>query len=123
MDLGALGKTYNDGEIIIKQGETGDCMYVIQSGKVDVIKESEGKEIHLATRGVGDFIGEMALFGREVRMATVRALGTAQVLTVDKKSLLRRIQADPSLAFRIIETMSNRIRELSNEIVQQKSLK
>ena len=121
MSKGDLSKTYNDGDIIIKQGDSGDCMFVIQSGKVDVIKQSKGKEILLATRKEGDFFGEMSLFSREVRSATIRAKGTVVALTVDKRNLLGRIQKDPSLAFRIIETLSRRIRELSEEYANEKS--
>lgn len=120
MSRGDLGKSYEDGDIIIKQGEIGDCMYVIQSGNVDVIKEKEGKEVHLATRREGDFFGEMSLFSREVRSATIKANGEVKALTVDKKNLLTRIQKDPALAFRIIETLSRRIRELSEEYTQEK---
>ena len=115
MDKGALGKLYRDGEIIICQGEVGNCMYVIQEGKVEVLIESDGKEVQIAMRGPGDFVGEMAIFERDVRSATVRAVGSARVLTIDKKNFLRRISEDPSLAFRMVESMSHRIRELSNE--------
>ena len=120
MDKGALGKLYQDGEIIIRQGEVGNCMYVIQEGKVEVLIESDGKEIQVAVREQGDFIGEMAIFERDVRSATVRAVGSARVLTIDKKNFLRRISEDPSLAFRMVESMSHRIRELSNENAQLK---
>jgi len=120
MDTGALGKTYNGGETIVRQGEVGDCMYAIQQGRVEVVQEVQGKEVPLAVRGEGDFFGEMAIFEREVRMATVRAVGDVRVLTVDKRNLLRRIQEDPSLAFRMLETMSRRIRELSEEVGKQK---
>ncbi len=116
MESGALGKEYGDGEIIIREGETGDCMYVIQSGEVEVFKQSSGTEVTLAIRREGDFFGEMALFDREVRRASVRSRGASRILTVDKKSLLRRIQADPSLAFRVIETLSQRIMELSDGV-------
>ena len=120
MDKGALGKLYQDGEIIIRQGEVGHCMYVIQEGKVEVLIESDGREIQVAVREQGDFIGEMAIFERDVRSATVRAVGSARVLTIDKKNFLRRISEDPSLAFRMVESMSHRIRELSNENAQLK---
>lgn len=120
METGALGKVYQDGEVIIRQGEAGDCMYVIQEGQADVVVEDEGKEIHLAVRGEGDFIGEMAIFDRDVRSATVRAKGQARVLTVDKKNFMRRVHEDPSLAFRIVETMSGRIRELDAEVARLK---
>jgi CRP-like cAMP-binding protein len=115
MDTGALGKVYEDGETIIRQGEVGDCMYVIQDGEVEILVESGGGEIPLAVRGEGDFIGEMAIFDRDVRSATVRAKGQVRMLTVDRKNFLRRIHQDPSLAFRIVETMSRRIRELTEE--------
>lgn len=121
METGALGKAFNAGENIFRQGEVGDCMYVIQKGEVEIVQEVEGRQVPLAIRREGDFFGEMAIFGREVRMASVRALGPVRVLTVDKKNLLRRIQEDPSLAFRILETMSHRIRELSDKVSQQKS--
>ena len=120
MDKGALGKIYQDGEIIIHQGDVGRCMYVIQEGKVEVLIESDGQEVQVAVREQGDFIGEMAIFERDVRSATVRAVGSARVLTIDKKNFLRRISEDPSLAFRMVESMSHRIRELSNENVRLK---
>jgi len=115
MDSGALGKVYQDGEIIIQQGEVGNCMYVIQEGKVKVLMEEDGQEVQLAIRSEGDFFGEMAIFERDVRSATIRALGEVRVLTIDKKNFLSRISQDPSIAFRIVETMSSRIRELSIE--------
>jgi len=120
MDTGALGKTYQDGEIIVRQGDVGECMFVIQEGRVEVVAEKEEGEVHLAVREEGDFFGEMAIFERDVRSATVRALGEVRVLTVDKKNFLRRIHEDPSLAFRLVETMSNRIRALSEEVAQYK---
>ena len=120
METGGLGKTYKDGEVIIRQGESGNCMYIIQSGEVEVIRDNNGKEVRLALRKEGDFFGEMALFSRELRSATIRALGDARILTVDRKNLLNSIQKDPSLAFRIIETLSKRVRDLSEEIAPYK---
>ena len=123
MDTGGLGKIYKDQDVIIKQGETGNCMYVIQSGEVEILKEKDGRLVRIATRNSGDFIGEMALFSHELRSATVRALGDVRILTVDKRNLLTSIQKDPSLAFRIIEVLSKRIRDLSEEITPYKFLK
>jgi CRP/FNR family cyclic AMP-dependent transcriptional regulator len=115
---GALGKVYEDGEVIIQQGEVGDCMYVIQDGQAEVVVEKAGEEARLAELGEGDFFGEMAIFENEVRMATVRAVGQARVLTVDKKTFLQRIHEDPSLAYRMVQTMSRRIRDLNAEVVR-----
>jgi CRP-like cAMP-binding protein len=96
-------------------------MYVIQEGQVEVLIEEGGQEIRLAVRGEGDFFGEMALFDRDVRSATVRALGQARILTIDKKNFMRRIHEDPALAFRIVEQMSQRIRVLDAEVARLKS--
>lgn len=118
MDTGALGKIYQDGEVIIRQGDVGDCMYVIQEGQVEVVIEENGNEVVLAQRGEGEFFGEMAIFDRDVRSATIRAKGQVRALTVDKKNFLRRIHKDPTMAFRIVETMSHRIRELCDDVAR-----
>jgi CRP/FNR family transcriptional regulator len=118
MSQGALGKVYHDREVIVHQGEAGDGLFVIQEGQLEILSESDGRETRLRVAGKGELIGEMAVFERQVRSATVRALGEARVLTVDRKNFLRRINEDPSLAFRIVETMSRRIRELSLEVVR-----
>ena len=121
MENGDLGKLYQAGETIVRQGEPGQCMYVIQSGQVVVAQEKAQSEVPLAVLNKGDFFGEMALFEREARSATVRALTDSRVLTVDKRTFLRRIQEDPSLAFRMVETMSRRIRDLDKEISRIKT--
>lgn len=118
MNSGALGKVYEDGELIVRQGEEGDCMFAIQEGEVEVFVERDGREVRLAVRGTGEVIGEMAVFEREVRSASVRALGRARVLTLDKKNFLKRISEDPTLAFRLVETLSRRVRELSEEVAR-----
>ena len=58
---GALGKSYEDGELIMRQGEEGDCMYVIQEGKVEISVNVDGARVVLAMRGEGEFVGEMAI--------------------------------------------------------------
>ncbi len=120
--LGELGKVYKGGEIIVRQGDVGDCMYIILSGKVEVIQEQQGKETRLAQLGEGDFFGEMALFEKDVRSATVKSLGDVRVLTVDREIFLRKVHEDPSLAFRIMERMSHRIRDLNNELIRLKMI-
>jgi CRP-like cAMP-binding protein len=64
----------------------------------------------------------MAIFDREVRSATLRAAGEARLLTIDKKNFLKRINKDPSLAFRLVQSMSSRVRDLSAEITRLKRL-
>lgn len=121
MKGGALGRIYEDGEEIIRQGDVGDAMYVIQDGRAEIVVDRGGRETRLRVAEAGELIGEMAIFEHEVRSATVRALGNARVLTIDRKNFMRRISEDPSVAFRIVETMSRRIRELSQEIARLRS--
>jgi CRP-like cAMP-binding protein len=106
-----LGRLYKDGETIIKQGTVGDCVYVIQQGKVEVIVENGSSDNKVAELGEKEFFGEMALFEKDVRSCTVRAIGDANILTLDKKNFYKTIQKDPSIAFRLLERMSARLRE------------
>jgi len=118
MDSCGLGMVYTDGQDIVRQGESGDTMYVIQKGKAEVLHEADGKEVRLNVLTKGDFFGEMALFQKMNRSATVRAVGEVRVLTIDKRILLRRVHEDPSFAFRILQKMADRIRELDGELAR-----
>jgi CRP/FNR family transcriptional regulator, cyclic AMP receptor protein len=113
-----MGKMFRDGEVIVRQGEPGDCMFVIQSGRVEVVQHDHGEEFCLAVLESGDCFGEMALFGGEMRSADVRAVGEVWLLTLEKKSFLRRVHQDPTLAFRILEKMADRIRRLDEMVVR-----
>jgi CRP/FNR family cyclic AMP-dependent transcriptional regulator len=116
MPEGVLGKEYGDGEVICRQGEPGDRMYVVQAGKAEVLHEEDGIEEPVGRLEAGDIFGEMAIFERQPRAATVRARGTMRVLTLDKRGFLRHIHEDPSLAYRILQQMSHRIRSLDAEL-------
>ena len=115
MKEGELGRTYASGEIIFEEGDKGEVMYVIQSGRVKVTKNTSKGEIELAVLGSGDILGEMALFDKLTRSATAVAAGEARILSIDKKKLFATISRDPTLAFKIIETMSHRIRKLNQD--------
>lgn len=119
--MASLGKVYPDGATIVRQGDEGETMYVIQEGRVEVVVEDEDGEYRMAILGSGDFFGEMAIFERVTRAATVRALGEARILTVDKRTFLRRVQEDPTLAFNILKTLSRRIRSINGELTALRS--
>ena len=111
-----LGKTYKDGEVICEEGEEREDMFVIQSGEVTVTKNTQGGEVAIRTLKAGEIFGEMALFDKLPRSATVKALGEARILTVDKKGFIPRVSKDPSLAFNILKSMSQRVRKLTEEL-------
>ena len=113
MDNGVVGKLFKKGQKIIQQGETGQSMYVIQSGKVEVIKELNEREILLSVLGDGDFFGELALFQKDIRSETVRAVEDTRILTIDKKNFIKRVTEDPTLAFHLAKVLSRRLHEIN----------
>ncbi len=120
----SLGKLFKDGEIIVEEGTQNRTLYVIQSGKVKVVKSTKEGETTLAVLGEGDIFGEMSLFDANPRSATVKVMGEARILAIEHEGLLKRIKMDPSLAFRIIKQMSQRIRNLNSKlIITQKAIK
>jgi CRP-like cAMP-binding protein len=121
--MAGLGKQYTAGEVIFRQGDTGNCMFVIQDGEVEAIAESDGREFRLRTMGPNEFFGEMALFERETRTATIRATKPTRILSIDKKNFLGGIHEDPSLAFRIVQTMSHRIRDLTDRLARYEQIR
>jgi CRP-like cAMP-binding protein len=115
MSASELGLIYRDGEMIIRQGESGDRMYVILEGQAEVQVACEHETHRMALLDEGDFFGEMEVFDPGLRSATVRAVGRTRVLTVDKRGILRRLQEDPELAMRILETLARRMRRESRK--------
>jgi CRP-like cAMP-binding protein/flavin-dependent dehydrogenase len=116
MDEGVLGRPYADGEVLCRQGDVGDRMFVIQSGRVEVVGVEGGKEVRLGELGPGEIFGHMAIVDKKPRSATVRARGPARVLTLDKRAFLRRVHEDPSLAYKLLEVMSRTVRSLDDEL-------
>ena len=118
MKYGNLGKEYDVGEAIVLQGDVGDCMFVIQSGEVEVFHQKDDQIVSLTILQEGEFFGEIPLFERSTRTASVRAKGDVRLLTVDNETLLQRIHEDPSLAYRILQTLSQRLLNLDSEVVR-----
>ena len=94
MKEGELGKTYAGGEIIFREGDKGEMMYVIQAGKVSIVKNTPTGDLILATLDSGDIFGEMALFDKMPRSATAKASGSARVLSIDRGKLFATISRD-----------------------------
>lgn len=99
--------TVPDGTELTRQGESGDAMYLIASGKVVVRRN--GRKI--AERGKGDFIGEMALLDGQSRSATVVTEGPVTVFEVHRKDFTRLVDQVPGFARTILAELSHRLRE------------
>jgi CRP-like cAMP-binding protein len=97
----------DDGTELTRQGEPGDAMYLIASGKVVVRRN--GRKI--AERKKGDFIGEMALLDGQDRSATVVADGPVTVFEVHRKDFIELVDQVPGFARTILAGLSHRLRE------------
>jgi len=104
-----LYEKYNPGEYICKEGDTGSDMFIIKSGKVEVLKEIGESEMKIATLGPRDFFGEMALFGSHTRTAAVRAVEPSEVIVVTEKMLETQFMKVPDWLVTMIKTIANRI--------------
>jgi len=110
---------YPVGEIVIKEGETGETMFLIINGNVSVIKgkgEEGGQEIELARIGAGDYFGEMALFEDAVRSATIRTAEDSRFLVLHKQEFTEIVREYPQIALHICKALSNRLRQLHEKI-------
>ena len=77
---------YAPGQIIFKEGDVGDAMYIIRSGRVAVVKGGFKSPTILAYRGVGEIIGEMALLEDEPRSASVVAVEELRLLRISREN-------------------------------------
>jgi CRP/FNR family transcriptional regulator, cyclic AMP receptor protein len=114
--------SFEDGEIIAREGDETRDMYVVQSGAVEVFKAIGGQQVLLAVLGRGSFFGEMSLLESLPRSATVRAKGRAKLLAIRAGSLLLKIRRDPTFAFEMLQQMSGRIRRLNEQLAKQREL-
>jgi CRP-like cAMP-binding protein len=99
-----------DGDDIIREGDVGHDMYIIQSGQVRISKRKTRGEVVLATLDKGDFFGEMSLLESLPREATARAVGEVRLLVLSRGGLLFRLRRDPTFALEMLNHLSSRLR-------------
>ena len=118
-------KSLRKGQILVREGDEGDEMFFVRRGALVVSKAvTPPVEQILARMGPGDFVGEMALFDREPRSATIQADATsdASLLVLDRGSLEALIEANPRAAASFFRALVNvfieRMRASSNLIAE-----
>ena len=105
-------KTFGPGELIVEEGHTGNGLYIVVSGKVEVVKGLDTEEQRvLATRESGEVIGEMALLGEWPRTASVRALDEVKCIGIDRGVFLAQLERQPQLGIRMLQVLALRLRE------------
>lgn len=90
-------RTFAAGETIMRQGDAGDCAYIIEEGQVEVfIEKPDGKIVPVATRGPGTIVGEMAIVDKAPRVATVKAVKDCKMLEITQADFALRLRTtDP----------------------------
>ena len=101
--------TYDDGEIVFRVGDPGDCAYVIIEGEVDIIAETETGEVVVATLGRNALFGELALLNNVPRTATIRARGQLHVLRIADDVFLKLLAENSDVALDVIRQLSEKL--------------
>jgi F420-non-reducing hydrogenase small subunit len=104
-----FGPIYQKGEVVFRQGEPGDTIYIIQSGAVEVSQLRNDKKVVLALLEHGDFFGEMALIDNHPRTATVTTIYRTRLLSFTRSSFLERVRHDPGVVLHLLKGLSQRI--------------
>ena len=96
----------SEGEIIFEEGATGDVMYIVLEGKVNL--QIGGKPV--AQLDVGKTFGEMALIDDSPRAAAALASSATEVVVIDKPTFLTLIAEEPEFALQVMKLMAERVR-------------
>jgi len=99
-------RVFKQGEVIFREGDPANELYVIKSGKVDIVSGNR----HLATIGDYGIFGEMALIDKEPRSATVTAATDVEVVPVDERQFLFLVSQTPFFALKVMRVLASRLR-------------
>ena len=103
-------QNFASGEVIFKEGEMGDTMFIIWSGRAAVVKGGFQAPTVLGYRGAGDIIGEMALLENEPRSASIVAIETVRALKIKRDDFEKLLSSNPTMGLSILSTLSARLR-------------
>jgi CRP-like cAMP-binding protein len=119
--MDSLSRNYKDNTMIFSENEPGNELYIIQSGKVKITKIVED-EVLLAVLKSGDIFGEMAILDNRPRSASAITFGQVSLLSINKSNFEGMVQAQPQLATRLIQLLSERLwtayRQLENLMIR-----
>jgi CRP/FNR family transcriptional regulator, cyclic AMP receptor protein len=111
-----FGKKIPANTVLFHEGDIGDNMYIIQSGRVKISKRIRGVEKTLATLAKGEFLGEMAILNDKPRSATAETLDDCDMLVIDRKTFDTLIRGNAEIAVRFIKRLADRLRETNDQM-------
>lgn len=113
---------FEGGEVVVKEGEVGDSMFLIKQGAVCISKQvTAGSAAKLAVLSAGECFGEMSVIDEEVRSASVVAEGRCSLLRISKEALLDVILDAPHLGVELLKIFVKRVRA-ANQRIQELSI-
>lgn len=104
-------ETYSAGECVFREGQFATCAYIIESGRVEILKEAIGGPLLVNTLRAGELFGEMALIIDTNRTATVKATEETALLVVNPGVLNAKLEAADPVVRRLVKVLINRLRE------------
>ncbi len=110
------GKEVARGTILFKEGDSGDEMFIIKSGKVRIFKKIGDVDKTLAILGPGEFFGEMAIIDGKPRSAYAETIEECKLLIINSETFDTMLRSNPEIAVRMIKKLSQRLRETNKEI-------
>ncbi len=111
-----FGKKIPANTILFNEGEAGEEMFIIQTGRVKISKRIRGVEKTLATLEKGEFFGEMAILNDKPRSATAETLEDCDMLVIDRKTFDALIRGNSEIAVRFIKRLADRLREANDQM-------
>ncbi|MCS6837705.1 MAG: cyclic nucleotide-binding domain-containing protein [Bdellovibrionaceae bacterium] len=114
--MGSAVKKLVSGEFLFKEGDAPDAMYVVKSGRFEVIKTKGSGEIKLAELGPGAMVGEMSFFDNKPRSASVRASKDGEVIVLPYKALHTQFSQFPEWTKAIMRTVNEHLRKANQRI-------
>lgn len=109
------------GTLVVKEGEEGNCAYLVQSGQVTVFAENAGARINLATIEVGEIFGELSLIFDEPRSASVIADEDCNLIVITRQTLEQKLQNSDPTVRAIVRLLTKRILTVNNTLVNKQS--
>jgi len=102
---------FDEGEHVFREGDLGTEMFIIQEGRVEILKEMQGEQRQLAVLEKGDFFGEMAVLEDLPRTAGARAVTAVKLLMINGSTFDQMLRSNPEIAVRMMRKLSRRLRE------------
>lgn len=118
-DLAAKSRrhSFKKNTILMPEGEAGECLYIIESGTVNVyVGDDDGRELVLYHEGPGTCIGDISLLDDAPRSASVVTLEKTIAWAISKNDFLNCIKSNPAMSLGIIRTLTRRLRDATGGI-------